>query len=168
LYQFLEILNSNRSLSRDGRGCSTASVKSNIMAEDLKKFGIVPNKTLKTRLPIFDNEIIMSYLMRGILDGDGCICYSYYPSIHKYSHVMSFCGTYELMNDINLYLHKVLNLGLKSVYTYKDRHLSEIKYRSLKEVIKLGNWIYQYPMNICMYRKYIKFLSLKEYFNIKY
>jgi hypothetical protein len=106
--------------------------------------------------------------MRGILDGDGCICYSYYPSIHKYSHVMSFCGTYELMNDINLYLHKVLNLGLKSVYTYKDRHLSEIKYRSLKEVIKLGNWIYQYPMNICMYRKYIKFLSLKEYFNIKY
>lgn len=165
LESFLDILNSNNIVAHDGRGCSQAAIRSNIMTNDLSKYGIYPNKTLSTRLPMFENQTIMSWLIRGILDGDGSIGFGL-TSQNRWYHAISFCGSKELMTDIRDYLSYTLNLTYVAVYSYSDRHLSEIKYQSLKDIQILGNWIYQYPMQICMYRKYIKFLELKSHFNL--
>lgn len=45
------------------------------MAEDLKRFNIVPNKSLKIRFPdnIVDIDKYLNHFMRGIFDGDSSI-----------------------------------------------------------------------------------------------
>lgn len=72
LQKFKEVLNVNTSISKDGRGCGQIAIRSNLMADDLKQYGVVPRKSYITYLPKI-NDIYMSHLIRGILDGDGSI-----------------------------------------------------------------------------------------------
>lgn len=72
LLAFKKVLNANTNVGHDGRGCGQIAVRSDLMAKDLSKYGVVPRKTLITYLPQIDNQY-MNHLMRGILDGDGCI-----------------------------------------------------------------------------------------------
>ena len=56
LNKFKEVVNTNTSIGHDRRGCGTIAVRSNIMAEDLAKYGVIPRKSYHTYLPqISDN-----------------------------------------------------------------------------------------------------------------
>ena len=72
LLKFKEVLNANTNIGYDNRGCGQIAVRSNLMAKDLKKYGVVPRKSLITYLPQVDDKY-MNHLIRGILDGDGSI-----------------------------------------------------------------------------------------------
>lgn len=163
LEEFLKELNSNTSLGHDGRGCCQAAVRSNIMAYDLSKYGVIPNKTYISYLPIL-NKSLMSHLIRGILDGDGNIT-SVLLDNNRHKHAISFCGSHNLMYNISLYISSLLNISLPSVYIYKNRHLTEIKWQSINDCLILGNWIYN-NAEIYLSRKYIKFCEFKQYYNI--
>ena len=144
LEKFKEVLQANTSVGHDGRGCGQIAVRSNIMAEDLAKYGVVPRKSYNTYLPQISKEM-MPHLIRGIFDGDGSIMAKPNPSNdghNRFLHSISFCGTHQLMEDISNYILE--NLGIKTaVYDYKDRNLSELKIQNIDNIAKFGYWIYR-------------------------
>ena len=144
LEKFKEVLQANTSVGHDGRGCGQIAVRSNIMAEDLAKYGVVPRKSYNTYLPLISKEM-MPHLIRGIFDGDGSIMAKPNPSNdghNRFLHSISFCGTHQLMEDISNYILE--NLGIKTaVYDYKDRNLSELKIQNIDNIAKFGYWIYR-------------------------
>ena len=144
LKKFKEVLQTNTSIAYDGRGCGQIAVRSNIMAEDLAKYGVVPRKSYSTYLPQISKEM-MPHLIRGIFDGDGSIMAKPNPNNdghNRFLHSISFCGTHQLMEDISNCILE--NLGIKAtVYDYKDRNLSELKIQSIHNIAKFGYWIYR-------------------------
>lgn len=145
LQKWLDLIGSNRKVFYDGRGCSQASVLSNKMRDDLAQYGIVPKKTLETYLPILPDEF-MPHLIRGILDGDGNIEAKWYipqDGRQRFKHKISFCGTHQLMVQINDYLVQKLNLKVSRIpYDYKDKALSEIQYTNYDDIEKIGSFLY--------------------------
>ena len=144
LEKFKEVLQTNTSIGYDGRGCGQIAVRSNIMAEDLAQYGVVPRKSYNTYLPQISKEM-MRHLIRGIFDGDGSIMAKSSPNNdghNRFLHSISFCGTHQLMEDISNYILE--NLGIKAtVYDYKDRNLSELKIQNIDNIAKFGYWIYR-------------------------
>lgn len=146
LEKFKEVLQTNTSIGHDGRGCGQIAVRSNIMAEDLAKYGVIPRKSYNTYLPQIPEEM-MSHLIRGIFDGDGSIMAKPSPNNdghNRFLHSISFCGTHQLMEDISSYIFEHLELKHKpTVYDYKDRQLSDIHIQNIEDIKKLGDWMYK-------------------------
>ena len=167
LEKFKEVLQANTSVGYDGRGCGQIAVRSNIMAEDLAKYGVVPRKSYNTYLPLISKEM-MPHLIRGIFDGDGSIMAKPNPSNdghNRFLHSISFCGTHRLMEDISNYILE--NLGIKTtVYDYKDRNLSELKIQNIDNIAKFGYWIYRNSTIFLNRKKDIFNDFLKHYNNI--
>lgn len=167
LQKFKEVLNINTSISKDGRGCGQIAIRSNLMADDLKQYGVVPRKSYTTYLPKI-NDIYMSHLIRGILDGDGSILAKPSPKQdghNRYLHSISFCGSHQLMEDIAEYLYN--NLQLKQpiqVYNYPDKNLSDIHIQNYEDMEKIGNWLYK-DATIYLIRKNNIYNSFKKHYN---
>lgn len=164
LEEFKRDLKINTSVASDGRGCYQIAVRSNKIAKDLSKYGVVPNKSLITYLPTVDKEF-MPHLIRGIMDGDGSIFMK--NTDKKFIHAISFCGSNRLMSNISSYLYDNLSLDTKpTVYNYSDRVLSEIKIQKKSDILRLGNWIYD-NSSIYLLRKRENYnLFLKHYYSI--
>ena len=167
LEKFKEVLQANTSIVYDGRGCGQIAVRSNIMAEDLAKYGVIPRKSYSTYLPQISKEM-MPHLIRGIFDGDGSIMAKPNPSNdghNRFLYFFSFCGTHQLMEDISNYILE--NLGIKTaVYDYKDRNLSELKIQNIDNIAKFGYWIYRNSTIFLNRKKDIFNDFLKHYNNI--
>lgn len=167
LQKFKEVLNVNTSISKDGRGCGQIAIRSNLMADDLKQYSVVPRKSYITYLPKI-NDIYMSHLIRGILDGDGSILAKSSPKQdghNRYLHSISFCGSHQLMEDIAKYLYN--NLQLKQpiqVYDYQDKNLSDIHIQNYEDMEKVGDWLYK-DATIYLVRKNNIYNSFKEHYN---
>lgn len=125
---------------------------SKIMAEDLKQYGVIPNKTGKQILPIIDKQL-MPFLIRGIFEGNGSV----YITNNKLR--TAFYGSKDLITDIakllnkeNIYtIHKIIDRGIISSY-----HIS-----AMEASYKLFKYMYNNIDNknmICK-RKYDKFLN---------
>lgn len=128
------------------------------MFKDLSKYGVVPNKVAKTFLPNI-NKSLMPHLIRGILDGDGCI-----QSNRK---SISFVGSNQLIHQLHDYL--VSNLGLfnvkVSVREYKIKtgeiHTNySICWTSKKDFSILGKFLYK-DAHYYYERKYKNWLKNK-------
>lgn len=105
----------------------------------------------------------MPALIRGILDGDGSIFLKLSGKKPIYS--ISFCGSNTLMSKLADFISKTVGLHTKpKVYTYKTRQLSEIKIQGLKDIYKLGMWIYGKNPTIFLKRKYQKFQEIIDYY----
>lgn len=169
LEKFKEVVNSNTTVSHDGRGCGQIAVRSNLMAKDLSKYGVIPRKSYSTYLPQVSEEW-MSHLIRGIFDGDGSILAKPSPNNdghNRFLHSISFCGTHELMTNISDYAFKKLQLNQKpTVYDYADRNLSEVKIQNIDDITKFGLWMYQ-NSTIFLKRKKDIFNNFLSHYNIK-
>lgn len=170
LEKFKEVLQVNTSVGYDGRGCGQIAVRSNIMAEDLAKYGVVPRKSYSTYLPKISCEM-MPHLIRGIFDGDGSIMAK--PNLSndghsRFLHSISFCGTHKLMEDISNYIFEYLNLKQKPlVYDYKDRQLSELKIQNIEDMQTFGDWMYNHS-TIYLNRKKAIYDNFLQHYNLKY
>lgn len=155
LQKWLNLVKSQRKVSHDGRGCAQASILSNKMKDDLANYGVVPRKTFNTHLPILSDEL-MPHLMRGILDGDGNIEAKWYipaDGRQRFKHKISFCGTHQLMAQINDYLVQKLNLKVsRTPYDYKNKILSEIQYTNYEDIEKIGSFLYK-NATVYLFRK---------------
>lgn len=169
LEKFKEVLQANTSVGYDGRGCGQIAVRSNIMAEDLAKYGVIPRKSYSTYLPKISHEM-MPHLIRGIFDGDGNIMAKPDPNNdghNRFLHSISFCGTHKLMEDISNYSFEYLNLKQKPlVYDYKDRQLSELKIQNIKDMQTFGDWMYNSSI-IYLSRKKDIYDNFLQHYNLK-
>ena len=168
LQKFKEILQANTSIGHDGRGCGQIAIRSNIMAEDLAKYGVIPHKSYYTYLPEIPNQY-MWHVLRGIFDGDGSILAKPSPNKdghNRFLHSISFRGTHKLMEDISNYLYE--NLAFKqnpTVYDYKDRQLSELKIQNVNDIYLFGTFMYK-GATFFLNRKYKTFLDFKQHYNL--
>lgn len=165
LNNFKKAVNANTSIGHDGRGCGQIAVRSNLMAQDLQQYGIVPRKTFSTYLPTNIDDSMMNHVIRGIFDGDGSIMAKLMPD-GRFLHAISFCGTHKLMEDISLYLTEHLHLKQPpKVYDYKNKALSEIKIANIEDIQKLGNWMYK-DATIFLVRKRNIYDDFKNHYNL--
>lgn len=165
LTKFKEVINSNTNVSHDGRGCSQIAVRSDIMAQDLKQYGVIPRKSYHTYLPKNISNKMMLHLIRGIFDGDGSII-AKLNNDNRFLHSFSFCGTHQLMEDISNYCFDYLSLQQKpTVYDYKDRELSELKIQDKNDMYIFGKWIYT-NATIFMNRKKDIYNNFKDHYKL--
>lgn len=160
---FKMTLKTNTSVTHDGRGCSQIAIRSNKMAQDLEKYGVVPRKSFETYLPQISNDL-MPHMLRGILDGDGSIKAKQTDVKGRYAHAISYCGTHRLMQDIADWC---ISNDIKSpiVYDYRNRCLSELKLQSVDSMYKFGEMIYD-NATIYMKRKKDAYDKFKQHYNL--
>ena len=128
----------------------TFQLRSKKWKDDLAKYGVVPQKTSISEMPVLSTDM-MPHLIRGMIDGDGWISFN--------SHQIGFCGNEKTVNQLKDYLVTTLN-----VYDVKVIHASEnlwqITWASQKDIEKIGNYIYQNKDNCFLSRKYNNFLQI--------
>ena len=148
----------------NGAPTAVLNFSSEVMATDLRRIGLYPNKSLT--LPSIVNEEyipdnLVRHLIRGYFDGDGSIHSSNSTTYHKLkngetkkytylSHTFSVSGTIGVLNDISLHM----GLGCK----LKDSVTDEIKYLCAYSIDDL-NHIYTYmyeDANIYLEKKHRK------------
>lgn len=168
LNKFKNIVRANTSISYDGRGCGQIAIRSNIMAEELSSYGVVPRKSYITYLPKNIPQNMMNHLIRGIFDGDGSILAKLNSNDkqNRFLHSISFCGTHQLMEDISNYSFKKLSLKQKpTVYDYKDRNLSELKIQNINDIKLFGDWMY-FNSTIYLTRKKNIYNNFLNHYNL--
>lgn len=137
LIQIKDILNIGSKLiysKRENKETVTIAFRSKKMAEDLAKFGIVPNKTYKTKnLPIVPNEY-KKHFIRGLIDGDGSIYYSKGWKIDFCSYHKTICEDFK--NLINSFLGQEINTKIANYGTaYHCRINKKILVKQLATVL---------------------------------
>ena len=94
LNQIRNILNITSAISYDKRKnkeCVSLNFRNQKISEDLAKYGIVPNKTYKTKhLPEIPSTFLKHFL-RGLLDGDGSI----YQETASKKYRIDFCSYHQ-------------------------------------------------------------------------
>lgn len=165
LLKFKEALQASTNISHDGRGCSQIAIRSDIMANDLTQYGVVPRKTLTTFLPQIKDEY-MNHLIRGIFDGDGSIRAIQTDKNNRFAHYINFCGTHKLMQQISDYCVKLNLKTIPKVYDYQDRELSDIKIQSMEDMYAFGEWLYK-DATIFLTRKKDIYNQFKLHYNLK-
>ena len=71
------------------------------------------------------------------------------------------------MEDLSDYCNKQLTLKVKpTVYDYKDRQLSEIKFQNIEDIYTFGEWIYK-DATIYLTRKKDIYEQFKTHYNLK-
>lgn len=165
LQEFKKAVKANTSIGHDGRGCGQIAVRSDIMASDLAKYGVIPRKTLHTYLPEVPEEYL-SHLIRGIFDGDGSIQAKENPDSNRFLHSISFCGTHRLMEDIAQVCKKLKLQQIPTVYDYKDKNLSDIKIQNINDIYCFGEWMYK-NATIYLTRKKETYENFKDHYNLE-
>lgn len=128
---------------KDGRIHSRFRIHSSIMANSLKKYGVVPNKTQTTFLPFLETGM-MPHLIRGILDGDGWI---QSKGIKKGSkRRIGFCSASEqFIYQLRGFLNKELGTYLIKVQKRKKdkSYLYQLLFCGEKDVNTIINYLYK-------------------------
>jgi hypothetical protein len=142
LEEFKSDIKSNKKIVSDNRGTYSISIISNSIVNDLNKYGVIDNKSLKTIFPDNINPLFYRHLIRGLFDGDGSI--SFYARPNKKSHVKAIrlCqGNEKFLLDVMDYLDQ--NVGIKPVHTYQEKEsLWSIAYRNNESMMKLYHYLY--------------------------
>ena len=118
--------------------------------DDLAKYGVVPQKTFISEMPILSTDM-MPHFIRGMIDGDGWISF--------HSHQIGFCGNEKTVIQLKEYLVKTLNIyNVKVIHAREN--LWQVAWASKTDIEKIGNYIYQNKDNCFLSRKYNNFLQI--------
>jgi hypothetical protein len=145
------------------------SITSKQMVEDLKRFNIVPKKTLIYDMPIWlINHPLIHHFLRGYIDGDG--------SFFILSAIENSNITFSLRGTIS-FLEKVKSIFDKNnIYTDAKPRLSngigQFSIHSNKGIDKIFNFLYRdftlfLPRKYNIAKKAKEILSIKEEANFK-
>lgn len=126
--------------------CSRILIPSQKIVNDLKKHGVVENKTKILIFPKIKNDLL-NHFLRGYLDGDGSL---FEDSRGTYG--LSFNGTKEFLEGINTFLQTNQKIS-------RDKTIYSIRYSGNLKVLKVCNVIYK-DATIYMDRKYNKYVKL--------
>jgi intein-encoded DNA endonuclease-like protein len=131
------------------RGINLISTK---LVSDLEKYGVVPNKSHKTKFPDIP-EFLKSHFIRGVFDGDGCV------SISGKTLNINIVGNRELIEEIQKILIKNCNLNKTKFGRSKSENIVYVRYGGNLQCKKIFDYLYK-DSNIFLQRKYEKFTSV--------
>lgn len=154
LERFINNIGYNGPIKEKHNYCAI-NITSKQLTDDLKKLGIVRNKTFKTEYLVL-KEYQRDYL-RGIFDGDGCACY-YVDKKNRhvlcFSLLVNFNTGIQIVNSFNL-----VNVNLRTVNKKNVCELQTTKYNNL---IYIYDYLYK-DASIYLQRKKDKFDSYFSY-----
>lgn len=149
-------------------GSIRTNISSKILIEDLKKYGVIQNKTYTDmHLPIVSDDILLKHFIRGYFDGDGCFTYSIRKPNSKNreinyrisAHWTICCKTSSILLEMQKYF---TSFEIKTNINYIKRDdMYNLTTSSRKEIIKIFNLLF-HNCNYSLPRKYNK---IKYYVN---
>lgn len=145
------------------RNNAVLDVSSNKLCNDLIKLGITPRKSFTAKFPTFDQvpEHLFHHFMRGLFDGDGCICSQSRRDTRNTTFHFEIFGTFDVCNGVARVLDNlVVSNDIKQAI--KKENIYFIGYYKLQSLKQIYNYLYQ-DATIWLDRKRIKF---KEVFSI--
>lgn len=123
--------------------------------KDLNNLGIVPKKSLIVKYPTI-NPIFEKDLIRGMLDGDGCIYIGKDKKGYNQFRI-TWLGTYAVCVGIFKYF-EYCNIPL---FIHKKENIYSVGTSKKSDIIKICNILY-YDTDLYLKRKFDKFLLLKK------
>lgn len=133
---------------------SIFSLRCKEWVSDLSKYGMTENKTFTIKFIDFEDDYIMSNFIRGLIDGDG---------FATQDGRLGFCGTLDMVNDFQKFLHKRLGTTLHNLKLYTT--ITHITY-GRKDSLLIGKYIYEHKHDCYLKRKYERFeLLYNKYAN---
>lgn len=146
-----QVRRANVNSSKNTRNIDTYQARllfcSKKVVQDLKKYGVVPRKSHIVRFPKNIDEGMIHHVVRGIFDGDGCICYN----------AISFYGSEYMMGDIKKILLKAINVNDNKIHNGKT--CFSFGFSSKKDVKSFYHYIYD-DATIFLKRKKERFEKL--------
>lgn len=125
------------------------------IAIDLSKFGIKQGKSYNAYFPDIPEEF-HSHFIRGVFDGDGCICYS-----ENRRNIFDICGNQELIEEIKNCLMRNCNITNKKLNNpNKNKNFVHLVVGNKKEIENIRNFIYSDCENLFINRKHYKMFNL--------
>jgi intein/homing endonuclease len=134
---------------RKNKECAILSFRNSHMADSLAKYGIIPQKTYKTKhLPEIPQELLRHFL-RGLLDGDGSI----YKESKSQKYRIDYCSYHqsiceEFRSLCNNFLTKKNTVKISNYGT-----AYHVRFNDQKSVKQLATVLYK-DSNVSLARKY--------------
>lgn len=137
------------------------------MCNDLKNFGIVPNKSMKLQLPTsIDDDLMHAYLL-GLFDADGSIFYTKFRRSDRKTQTerygFSITTNTVLADQISSYLEKKIGVVLSVSRKRNNKNLSIAQLSRNQDLIKLCDFLYK-DLNLGLLRKKIKFQEAYSFY----
>ena len=133
------------------------------LVSGLARFGVVPRKTFIAAMPDWVRQHPLAHhFVRGVFDGDGCICVKKPRSPARSSAVeFSIVGAKELMLSIRELIEKntiVKPRGDRPLASVKTSNVFVLAYSGARVCASIRDYLYK-DATICLDRKYEKFCS---------
>lgn len=126
------------------------------IVNNLKRFGIIPNKTYKLNIPDWLKEHdLLHHFLRGYIDGDGC--FSVAKNKNQKPHI-TFCmrGTANFLNSFNdiMYKKNIIKKRKELIGTCgkQSNTFARIQYSGNNKIFKMYNYLYD-DCSVCLDRK---------------
>jgi hypothetical protein len=138
---------------------NTLSIASAQLFEDLKRFNIIPNKTLVYSMPkwLISHELA-NHFIRGYFDGDGCIWF--HKGLTPKAGI-EFRGTLDMLNQIKLVLENEIHINSK-VLPKISNGIHQIKFSGNRICYEIKDFLYK-NATVYMKRKF----DLSELIEVK-
>lgn len=130
------------------------------MFDDLNKYGVIQNKSLKEKFPYMVKEKYYVDIVRGIFDADGCLS-SYLTRHNTKEYEFNINGTKEMLYSIKEILGDTSNNVLMKRHKERNNNNYTLKHGGNQITFKYMNILYK-NANIYLNRKYKKYLELKQ------
>lgn len=133
------------------------NINSTKICEDLKKYGIIKQKTGKEKFVLLD-DALMPHFIRGFFDGDGTV-YNTYQNGPRITHV-GFSGNYIFLNNLKTYLKKQGIIKNNNKITQEKRNncnCCSYSFANKKDIKSFFDYIYK-DATVFLERKHNKFL----------
>lgn len=137
-------------------------ITSQKLVNDLKRHGVIENKTNILEPPNITEELVPHFI-RGYMDGDGCI--TSYLNNGYLRYCVKLLGTEKMLDYFNDFLKK--NFQYKIPKYYKRKKDQQVMSLEIASNIRSKNFLDLIYKNATIYldRKYDKYLKLCEFMN---
>src|SRR5947209_113255 len=112
-----------------------AVCRSQRMAHDLARFGVIPRKSHSTFLPLLTNDL-MSHLIRGIFDGDGTASRRSDRQL-----LIGFCGSERLVAEVRMWL--ICQLGVSDNRIHENGSIRYVQWSHRGDVQRIAQYLYK-------------------------
>lgn len=128
------------------------------IADDLAKYGILPNKTFHVDQFIGEEDTLTGHMLRGFMDGDGWVTSVNDSSI---APAIGFVGNYYTMEMLRRILANRLkvNPDVHIDMNVEKNRWPKIVYRRIDDVIKLYEFMYPVDTTLFLSRKKDKLIE---------
>lgn len=115
------------------------SVRSPLMAADLARFGVIPNKTPTIRWPENLPPDMLRHYLRGYIDGDGGFC----PYVGRTGGRLMIASNVPFLEGVRAYLHRELGLPENKLYIRLNPHYGVLQYGGRLQLRRVHEFLYK-------------------------